>query len=108
MALAFDKPKSYIGLLQTKLRDREEPKARRVGLAAMPLDQPMEGGHGEREPRLTICPHPVHDPLAMADQGQHREPRLHQHLVLPLAARTPCEMGGIARGGMEAGITQGN
>jgi hypothetical protein len=44
----------------------------------------------------------------MADERQHREHRLHQHAVLPRAARTHFEISGIALGGMEAGITQDN
>jgi hypothetical protein len=32
----------------------------------MPLDQHIEGGHGEREPRLKILPHAVHPLLEMA------------------------------------------
>jgi hypothetical protein len=31
MVLVFDKPNSYIGLLQTKLRHREGHEARRIG-----------------------------------------------------------------------------
>ena len=38
----------YISILQTKLSDREGYEARRVGVEAMPLDQHIEGGHGER------------------------------------------------------------
>jgi len=44
----------------------------------------------------------------MADQRQHREHRLHQHTVLPFAALTQFEVGGIALRGMEAGVTQDN
>ena len=42
----------------------------------------------------------------MADERQHREHRLHQQAVLPLAPLTQFEVGGIALGGVEAGITQ--
>ena len=42
----------------------------------MPLDQHIEGGHGEREPRLKIGPHAVHDPLEMTDECQPGEHRL--------------------------------
>ena len=31
----------------------------------------------------------------MADERQHREPRLHQQTVLPLATLTQCEIGRI-------------
>ena len=41
-----------ISSLQPKLRNREGHEARRVGLKAIPLDQDMEGGHGERQARL--------------------------------------------------------
>src|SRR5713101_908677 len=108
MVLVSDKPTKYVSMLQTKFSDREGHEARRVGLEAMPLDQHIEGGHGEREPRLKIRPHAVHDPLAMADHGQHGEHRLNKQAVLPLAALTQFEVGGIALGGMEAGITEDN
>ena len=98
---------NYISLLQTKFSDREGHKARRVGLQTVPLDQHIEGGHGEGQARLKICPAPMHHLLQMADQRQHGEHRLHQHAILPLAARTEFEVGGIALGGMEAGITVG-
>ena len=32
----------------------------------MPLDQDIEGGHGEREPGVEIRPDPVHDLLEVA------------------------------------------
>jgi hypothetical protein len=50
MVLVSDKPSNDIGLLQTKLSNREGHEARRVGLEAMPLDQQIKSGHGEREP----------------------------------------------------------
>src|SRR2546422_10809149 len=73
----------------------------------MPLDQHVEGGHGECEPRLKIRPHAVHDPLEMTDECQHGEHRLDQHTVLPLTARTQFEVGRIALRGMEGRITAG-
>src|SRR5882724_1692649 len=99
---------NYISILQTKFSDRERHEARRIGLEAMPLDQHIEGGHGEREPRVKILPHAVHPLLEMADKRQHGEHRLDEHTVLPLAARTQFEVGRIALGGMEGGIAQNN
>src|SRR5215813_13348088 len=49
MVLVSDKPSSDIGILQTKLGDREGHEARCVRLPAMPLDQDIEGGHGKRQ-----------------------------------------------------------
>src|SRR6476620_1368633 len=89
-----------IGLLQTKLSHREGHEARRVGLEAMPLDQHIEGGHGEREARLKIRPASMHHLSEMADERQHREDRLHEHTVLPLPALTQFEIGGIPLRGM--------
>src|SRR5262249_6142433 len=74
----------------------------------MPLDQYVEDGHGEGQARLKIGPAPVHDLFEMADQRQHGEDRLDEHAVLPLAALTEFEVGGVALGGMETGITQDN
>src|SRR5882724_10438150 len=54
-----------VSLLQTKLSHREGHKARRVGLEAMPLDQQIKSGHGEREPGVEIRPGPVHDLFEM-------------------------------------------
>jgi len=98
---------NYVSILQTKFSYREGHKARRVGLETMPLDQHIKGGHGEREPCVKIRPDPVHDFLEVADDGQHREHRLHQHTVLPLATRTQFEVGRIALRGMKGGITVG-
>src|ERR1700746_84798 len=44
----------------------------------------------------------------IADQRQHGEHGLHQHTILPLAARTQLEVDRIACRGMEGGITQDN
>jgi hypothetical protein len=42
----------------------------------------------------------------VADERQHRQDRLHQHAILPLAPLTEFQVGGIALRGMEGGITQ--
>src|SRR2546425_3578590 len=99
---------NYISILQTKFSDREGHEARRGGLEAMPLDQDIEGHHGERQACLKIRPAPMHHLLQMADECQHREHRLHEHTVFPLAALTQFEIRGIALRSMEAGITQDN
>src|SRR6266702_4652108 len=99
---------NYISILQTKFSYGEGHEARHIGPETMPLDQHIEGGHGECKPRLKIGPHAVHDPLEMTDERQHREHRLDEHTVLPLAARTQFEVGRIALGGMEGGIAQNN
>ena len=78
MVLVFDKPSNNISILQTKFSDRERHKARRIGLEAVPLDQHIEGGHGERQTRLKIPPAPMHHLLHMADERQHREYRFHR------------------------------
>src|SRR6266705_1163734 len=106
MVLVSDKPSNGIGILQTKLSYRKGYEARRGGPEAMPLDQHIEGRHGEREPRLKRGPHTVHDFLEVADERQHREHGLHEHTVLPLPALTQFEVGGIALRGMEARVTQ--
>ena len=67
MVLVSHKPSSYIGILQTKLSYRERHKARRVGLETMPLDQDIEGRHGERQARLKIRPAPMHHLLQMTN-----------------------------------------
>src|SRR5882724_8554041 len=97
---------NHISLLQTKFSYREGHETRRVGLEAMPLDQDVEGGHGECQTRLKIRPAPMHHLLQMADERQHREHRLHEHTVLPLATLTQFEIARIALGGMEAGVAQ--
>src|SRR5438046_9142178 len=108
MVLVSDKPSNAISSLQTKLSHREGHKARRGGLETMPLDQHIEGRHGEGQTRLKVCPAPVHDLFEMADQRQHGEYRLYQHTVLPLATRTQFEVGRVAFRRMERGITQDN
>jgi hypothetical protein len=57
---------NHISLLQTKFSDGEGHETRRVGLEAMPLDQHVEGGHGECQTRLKIRPAPMHHLLQMA------------------------------------------
>src|SRR5260221_7447271 len=106
MVLVSYIPCNYISILQTKFSDREGHEARRVGLYTMPLDQHIEGGHGEGEACLERGPDPVHGPLAMADERQHGEHRLHQHAVLPLAPRTQFAIAWITLCGMEARVTQ--
>jgi hypothetical protein len=108
MVLVSYKPSNAIGILQTKLSNREGHKARRSGLQAMPLDQHIEGRHGEREPRLKILPPAVHDFLEVANNGQHRQDRLDEDAILPLPPSTQFEVGRIPLGGMEGGITQDN
>ena len=61
MVLVYDKLSNAIGILQTKFRYREGHEARRSGLETIPLDQYVEGGHGEGEPGVKIRPDPVHD-----------------------------------------------
>src|SRR5215813_11615736 len=97
---------THISLLQTKLSYREGHEARRVGEEAMPLDEHIEGGHGERQARLKIGPAPMHHLFQMADEREHREHRLHQHPVFPLAALTQFEVAGIPLCSMEASVAQ--
>src|SRR6266851_1092940 len=98
---------NYISILQTKFSNQERHETRRVGLEPMPLDEHIEGGHGERQARLKIRPAPMHHLLQMTDQRQHREDRLHQHAVLPLPPWTQFEVGRIPLGSMESGIAVG-
>jgi hypothetical protein len=106
MVLVSYKPNNDIGILQTKLSDREGHEARRGGLETMPLDQQIKDRHGEREARLKIRPAPMHHLLEVRDERQHREHRLHKHTILPLAASTELEVGRISFGGMEGSIAQ--
>src|ERR671935_1820444 len=108
MVLVSDKPSNAIGILQTQLRDREGHEARRVGLEAVPLAPHIEGRHGAREARVAIRPAPMHPLLPMADEWQPGEHGLDEHAVLPRPALTPWQVAGIARRGMEAGLTQAN
>ena len=50
---------------------------------------------------MEIRPDSVYSLLEAADDGQHRESRLHQHPVLPLAALTQFAVGRIALRGLE-------
>src|SRR5262252_2901612 len=97
---------NHTSLLQTKFSNRERHETRRGGLEPMPLDQPVEGGHGEGQPRLKIRPAPMHHLLQMADQRQHREHRLDEHAVLPLPALTQFQVAGIPLRSLEAGVAQ--
>ena len=66
MVLVSDKLSNNTGILQTKLSHREGQKARRGGLETMPLDQHIEGRHGERQAGVEIRPAPMHHLLHMA------------------------------------------
>src|SRR5467141_794577 len=66
MVLVSYRLDNYTSILQTKFSDREGHEARRVGLEAMPLDQHIEGRHGERQARLKIRLTPMHHLLHMA------------------------------------------
>jgi len=50
----------------------------------------------------------VHDFFEVAHTSQHGQDCLYQHTVLPFAALTQFEIGGIAFRRMEGGITQDN
>src|SRR5262249_28041365 len=108
MVLVSYIPDNHLSILQTKIGNREGYEARCGVLEAMPRDQHIEGRHGECQARLKIGPAPMHDLFEMADERQHREHRLDEHAVLPLPALTEFEVGGVALGGMETGITQDN
>ena len=74
----------------------------------MPLDQYIEGRHGEREPSVEICPDAMHDLFEMADQRQHRQHRFDEDAVLPLPTLAEFEIARIPLGGMEAGVAEDN
>src|SRR6266478_7030262 len=93
-------------ILQTKFSDREGHEARPMRLEAMPLDEHIESGHRKRQARPKIGPAPMHHLLQMTNEREHREHRLHQHTVFPLAALTQFEVAGIPLRGMEAGVAQ--
>src|SRR6266498_964691 len=99
---------NHISILQTKFSYGEGHETRRMGLETMPLDQHIEGRHGEREAGVEILPHAVRDPLEMANHGQHGEHRFHQQAVLPLAPRTQFEIARVPLRGMEARVAQDN
>jgi len=108
MVLVPKKLSNNIGILQTKLSDRERHETRGIGLEAMPLDEDIEGRHGEGQARLKIGPAPVHDLFEMADERQHGEHRLDEHPLLPLTALTQFQVGGVACRSMKAGVAQDN
>jgi len=66
MVLVSYKLDTHSSILQTKFSDREGHEAGRIGLEAVPLDQHIEGRHGERQARLKIRPAPMHHLLHMA------------------------------------------
>ena len=74
----------------------------------MPLDEHIEGGHGERQTCLNIRPASMHHLFDMTDECQHRQHRFHEDAVRPLPALTQFEVGGIALGSMETGVAQDN
>jgi hypothetical protein len=97
-----------VSRLQTELRHREGHEASRIGLEAIPLDEHIEGGHREREPGVKRRPEPAHDFREVANDGQHRQDRLDKETILPRAALTQCEVGGVTVRSLEGGIAQEN
>ena len=95
-----------MSIFQTQFSHRERYEARRLGLAALPLDQHLAGGHGAREPRVHLRPHAGPPLRAMADKRPHGAPRLDEPPVLPRAARTQWEGGRRPLGGLAGGIAQ--
>ncbi len=77
MVLVSYRLTNYISILQTKFSHREGHEAGCIGLEAMPLDQHIEGRHGECQARLKIRPAPMHHLFDMADERQHGEHCLH-------------------------------
>src|SRR2546430_2211299 len=103
MVLVSDKPSNDISILQTKFSDREGHESRRARLEAVPLDQHIEGGHGEREARLKIEQKGAIVPV------QHGKTKIAIPLLPPIARSLLwVQIAGIARRGMEAGISQDN
>jgi hypothetical protein len=74
----------------------------------MPLNQPIESRHGERQTGMAIRLDPIHDLLEVRDECQHRQHGLDEHTVLPRATLTQCEMAGIALAGMKGRVAQDN
>ena len=72
----------------------------------MPRDADSTGGHGAGAAGVAGLPAPRPHLLDVAAHGQHGEPRLHPHALLPLPALTEVAVGGIARGGLATGIAQ--
>ena len=104
MVLVSYKLNNDIGIFQTQRSHREGHEARRIGREARPLDQPIPSSHGEREAGVNVLPPAGHAWLQVAAPGQPRAHRCHQQAGLSRAAWAHWEMGGIARGGMEAGL----
>jgi hypothetical protein len=77
-----------------------------LGRKPCPWTSTVQAGHGAREPGLARRPDPIHDLFAMADERQHREHRPDEHPVLPHAALTQFEVGGITLSSMETGVAQ--
>ena len=75
-------------------------------MQAVPLNQQIERGDGERQAGQDVVHHAMTDLLEMTDQGQHRKHGLDQHAVVPGPARAEFEVGRIALGSVEAGIGQ--
>ena len=74
MVLVSDKPRNNIGILQTKFSHREGHKTRGIGLQTVPLDEDIEGGHGEGQTRLKICPASMHHLFGFDHRVGHFRP----------------------------------
>ena len=61
-----------------------------------------------RDTRTEVGPHAMANLLAMADGGEHRQHRFHEHARVPGPTRTDCQVDGITRLRMETRISQDN
>lgn len=91
---------------QAEFGDGQEDEAVFIGLEAVPLDEQVERGDGERQASQDIIDYAMHHRFEMADQGQHRKDGFDQHPVVPSAARAEFEIGRIAGAGVAAGVGQ--
>ena len=92
--------------LQSNIGDGKLHESLGVRLEPMPLDHQVEGRHCEGQSGPEIVPDSMGYLLQMPYLGQHREYRLHQHPLVPLAPVAQFQVGWISRLSMETQVSE--
>jgi len=75
---------------------------------AIPLDEDVEQGHGERQAHGKVAPDAMGGFLGIADLCEHGEGGLDEHTVVPGAARADLQVRGVALLTPKGGVGEHN
>lgn len=79
-----------------------------IGMQAMPLNEEIEGSHGESQTCFEVLPGPVSHMFEMANGGEHGKHRFNNHAHIPGFGFAHFQVLGIGLFGVETMICQHN